>query len=780
MNGDGGARNATYEIQTSLTGATDSWTTVVSDGQIPAGTAQEFSNHDFNPVPARFVRYNGLTKGGWDHNFAEFEVYGTGYYDPAAGDDLHSVSITPAGQTTYVNDEFQFTAYALSGKSEPIEDATIVWSVDPATATLSQTGLFVAQATGIYTITATATAGDITKSGTATVTVDAARAPATLTFTLPYNIYVAKEKATFTAVVTDQYGKVMNDAVVNYTTTLGVIDAAAKTITFTEKEGGLAALTATVAGSDLQGTINLTVVTNNKLKKANMTATATTELTNAETQVVTNPASFAIDGNGNTRWTSITGDPATIGEQSITVDLGGLHKLSMVEIEWEGAYAKDYTIEVAATADGTYTAIGEYSNLAPYTRVHRTLANPEAEIQFVRVHGITAATAYGYSIWEITAYEAGLPNIVTTSEGIAQGISFKLDSRTGNELRIQGDVVNPNNKVGDAFVKISIDGAYIGKELKPAIGPDGVSRYYITVPGNQIPGYEAGQYLELNIGYIFLPIGDWSGYVVENSYVTSGDHAGLPIIHEVGTGVDLDPIVVDPPFVCEKENLLDGKTLSAGGVFYATGEGWVESANYPYAVENNELKLHLGDGTWFQWQAQFRALLDKPAYLIAGEKYSLQFNVANTANTPLYVKFFDDNDNAFLDIPLQTVAAPGKVLERVDITCPNNLAKITQILFDFGGNPANTDITISDIVICGVEGETSINTINTQAISIYPAVVQDILHINGIASEAVKIVDITGKTVINQVSNGTVDVSNLNAGIYILQVKGVTGKFIKK
>jgi hypothetical protein len=780
MNGDAGARNATYEIQTSLTGAADSWTTVVSDGQIPAGSADEFNDHAFNPVPARFVRYNGLTKGGWDHNFAEFEVYGTGYYDPAAGDDLNSVSVTPTGQTTYVNDEFQFTAYALSGKSEPIADATIVWSVDPTTATLSQTGLFVAQATGLYTITATATAGDITKSGTATVTVDAARTPATLTFTLPNSIYVAKEKATFTSVVTDQYGKVMNDATITYTTTLGVIDAAAKTITFTEKEGGLATLTATVAGSDLQGTIDLTVVTNNKLKKANMTATATTELTNAETGAVTQPASWAIDGNGNTRWVSITGDPATVGEQSITVDLGGLHKLSMVEIEWEGAYAKDYNIEVSATEDGTYTPIAEYRNLAPYTRVHRTLADPEAEVQFIRVRGITAATGYGYSIWEITAYEDGLPNIVAVNEGIAQGISFKLDSRTDNKLRIQGDVVNENNKIGDAFVKISIDGTYIGEEFKPTIGADGVSRYYITVLGSQIPGYEEGQYLELNLGYIILPIGDWSGYVVENSYITSGAQTGLPIIHEVGTGVDLDVIVEEPPFECEKTNLLDDKTLSAGGVFFATGGDWVTSANYTYTVENNELNIHLGDGTWFQWQAQFRAILDRPAYLIAGEKYSLQFNVTSTANVPVYVKFFDDNDNAFLDIPLQTVAAPGKILERVDITCPGDLPQITQILFDFGGNAANTDLTISDFVLCGESGEVSINTANANAINIYPTLVQNILHITGIRSEVVKITDLAGKTVVNQSSNGTIDVSHLNAGIYILQVKGATAKFIKQ
>ncbi|MDR0863727.1 MAG: discoidin domain-containing protein [Candidatus Symbiothrix sp.] len=781
-----GAFSKQYKIQVALTLPADpagdeGWTTVYTQTNKTGGTKPDWDDLAFTATPAKFVKFQAIERAiPYGNSFWEFQVYGTGYYDPAAGDELAAVTVSPTGQTTYVGDEFQFTAYPLNGASLPVEDATVTWSVEPAATASISNGLFVAQATGVYTVTATATAGDITKSGTATITVEAARAPATLTFTLPNSIYVAKEKATFTSVVTDQYGKVMNNAEVTYTTTSGVIDEAAKTITFTEKEGGSVTLTAAVTGTDLQGTINLTVVTNNKLKKANMTATATTELTNAETGAVTQPASLAIDGNGDTRWVSITGDPATVGEQSITVDLGGLHKLSMVEIEWEGAYAKDYDIEVSATEDGAYTPIAEYRNLAPYTRIHRTLANPDVEVQFIRVHGITAATGYGYSIWEITAYEAGLPNIVTTNEGIAQGISFKLDSRTGNKLRIQGDVVNANNKIGDAFVKISIDGTYIGEEFKPSIGADGVSRYYITVPGNQVPGYEEGQYLELNLGYIILPIGDWSGYVVENAYITSGDHTGLPIIHEVGTGVDLDVIVEEPPFVCEKTNLLDGKTLSAGEVFYATGEGWASSTNYTFAVENNALNIHLGDATWFQWQAQFRAILDNPVDLIAGESYSLQFNVSTTANIPLYVKFFDNNDNAFLDIPLQTVAAPGKVLQRLNIPCPGDLTQITQILFDFGGNAANTDLTISDFVICGEPADVGIKAVNAKAISIYPTLVQDILHINGIQSEAVKVLDIAGKTVISQVSNGDLDVSHLNAGIYILQVKGATAKFIKQ
>ncbi|MDR0863730.1 MAG: carbohydrate-binding protein [Candidatus Symbiothrix sp.] len=65
-------------------------------------------------------------------------------------------------------------------------------------------------------------------------------------------------------------------------------------------------------------------------------------------------------------------------------------------------------------------------------------------------------------------------------------------------------------------------------------------------------------------------------------------------------------------------------------------------------------------------------------------------------------------------------------------------------------------------------------------LSVYPTLTRDLLHIEGISSETVKVMDLTGKSLISQVSNGIIDVSNLTAGVYILQVKGATGKFIKQ
>ncbi len=57
-------------------------------------------------------------------------------------------------------------------------------------------------------------------------------------------------------------------------------------------------------------------------------------------------AKLAVDGLKDTRWSSEFSDP-----QWLAVDLGELRKISRVEILWESAFAKKYTIEVSV--DGT-------------------------------------------------------------------------------------------------------------------------------------------------------------------------------------------------------------------------------------------------------------------------------------------------------------------------------------------------------------------------------------------------------------------------------------------
>ncbi|MEU0666652.1 discoidin domain-containing protein [Streptomyces lavendulocolor] len=109
------------------------------------------------------------------------------------------------------------------------------------------------------------------------------------------------------------------------------------------------------------------------------------------------PAAAAVDGDPGTRWSSGFSDP-----QWLQVDLGGPAAVSQVVLRWEAAYAKAYRIELStdgtnwSTAHSTTTGAGG-TETVPVTGTAR----------YVRMHGVTRATGYGYSLWEFQVYGNG-------------------------------------------------------------------------------------------------------------------------------------------------------------------------------------------------------------------------------------------------------------------------------------------------------------------------------------------------------------------------------------
>ncbi|HZR52158.1 MAG TPA: discoidin domain-containing protein [Streptosporangiaceae bacterium] len=106
------------------------------------------------------------------------------------------------------------------------------------------------------------------------------------------------------------------------------------------------------------------------------------------------PATAAVDGNWNSRWSSASSDP-----QWLIVDLGATHTISEVVLYWEAAYAKAFQIQTSA--DGTnWTAI--YSTT---TGTGGTQTIPLSGTgRYIRVYGTQRATGYGYSLWEFQVF----------------------------------------------------------------------------------------------------------------------------------------------------------------------------------------------------------------------------------------------------------------------------------------------------------------------------------------------------------------------------------------
>jgi beta-glucanase (GH16 family) len=106
------------------------------------------------------------------------------------------------------------------------------------------------------------------------------------------------------------------------------------------------------------------------------------------------PASNAVDGNTGTRWSSAFSDP-----QWLQVDLGAVHSISKVVLDWEAAYARAFQIQTSS--DGTnWTTI--------YSTTTGTGGNQTVSVsgsgRYVRMYGTQRATQYGYSLWEFQVY----------------------------------------------------------------------------------------------------------------------------------------------------------------------------------------------------------------------------------------------------------------------------------------------------------------------------------------------------------------------------------------
>lgn len=110
-------------------------------------------------------------------------------------------------------------------------------------------------------------------------------------------------------------------------------------------------------------------------------------------------AVLAFDGNTGTRWESEFADP-----QWLTVDLGGLYDLEEAVLRWEGAFAKNYKLQVS-----TASTPGESDWVDVHTDTNGnggidTIALNGADARHIRIWGAERGTPYGYSLWEVEVY----------------------------------------------------------------------------------------------------------------------------------------------------------------------------------------------------------------------------------------------------------------------------------------------------------------------------------------------------------------------------------------
>ena len=146
----------------------------------------------------------------------------------------------------------------------------------------------------------------------------------------------------------------------------------------------------------------------------------------------------AIDNNLGSRWIS----EEKVDPQTWTLDLGQARIFNTLEIVWEGAYGKTFTVSVSddkETWKPVWTVEGQQLAGFPYTQTQKIDKTTARYIQF---HGTARGTGYGYSFWEFRVYLAGTSTLTSLEAKPANGLA-----KIGEGLAINVTAKDQNGQV---------------------------------------------------------------------------------------------------------------------------------------------------------------------------------------------------------------------------------------------------------------------------------------------------------------------------------------------
>ncbi|MFE1291024.1 discoidin domain-containing protein [Streptomyces sp. NPDC058751] len=269
------------------------------------------------------------------------------------------------------------------------------------------------------------------------------------------------------------------------------------------------------------------------------------------------PASYAVDGNTGTRWSSAATDA-----QWLQVDLGASATITKVVLNWEAAYGSDYRIQTSPDGS-TWTDI---KTVAGGDGGTDTL-DVSGQGRYVRMNGVHRATPYGYSLWEFQVFGTsgtGTPETCDTAnaaqgkaatassaENAASSASAAFDGNTGTRWSsafsdpqwVQVDLgastdlcrvdLNWEAAYGKAFqIQSSTDGQNWTILKSVTDGTGGTASYDVSGKGRYVRIYGTTR-------------GTAYGYSLWEVAVHTGTGSSVP---PVQGGGDLGPnvIVVDP------------------------------------------------------------------------------------------------------------------------------------------------------------------------------------------------------------------------------------------
>ena len=175
---------------------------------------------------------------------------------------------------------------------------------------------------------------------------------------------------------------------------------------FTASAAGSYTVTATVGSVSSSATVTVAAGTPNLALKRPVRASS---VENGGTV-----AANAVDGSLSSRWASAFADA-----QWLRVDLGATYAVNRVKLSWEAAYGKDFAVEISADTV-SWTPL---QTVTGNTSLTNDLTGLSGSGRYVRLRGISRATGYGYSLYELEVYGTA----VATAKASAKTLAVKAE-----------------------------------------------------------------------------------------------------------------------------------------------------------------------------------------------------------------------------------------------------------------------------------------------------------------------------------------------------------------
>jgi len=161
-------------------------------------------------------------------------------------------------------------------------------------------------------------------------------------------------------------------------------------------------------------------------------------------------ASNAVDGDLSTRWSSQFSDP-----QWIYIDLQNLYSIDKVILTWEEAYANNYEIRLSNDTVNWKTVYVYSNGDGGIDEIDLKNANG----RYIKMHGISRATGWGYSLLEFEVYSI-LEETILDSEVRSDDTATSSNTNSFTKSYVEESKISrwilPSSLFTIVFIKLSM------------------------------------------------------------------------------------------------------------------------------------------------------------------------------------------------------------------------------------------------------------------------------------------------------------------------------------